>query len=52
MYDRGQGIRVVEHPSVARGELMDYLRSIGFDPQRAETTCLGKLFHKTACILG
>jgi hypothetical protein len=43
MYDVDQGIQVVERPSAARRELMDYLRSIGFDPKRADATRLGEL---------
>lgn len=43
MYDMGQGIPMVEHPSAARSELVSYLQSIGFDPRRAEAMHLGKL---------
>ena len=43
MYERGHGIKVVEQPSAARGELMYYLQSLGFDPQRADATRLGEL---------
>lgn len=43
MYDFGRGIDVVESPSVARTELVAYLRSIGFDPHRADMERVGTL---------
>jgi hypothetical protein len=45
MYDEGQGIQVVEQPSAARRELVDYLRSIDFDPQRSDAKRLGELLR-------
>lgn len=43
MYDEDQGIKVVEQPSSARRELMNYLKSIGSDPTRADPARLGEL---------
>lgn len=43
MYDRGRGIERVEAPSAARRELLEYLQSLGFDPQRVDMKRLGKL---------
>ena len=43
MYDEGQAIQVVEKPSTARRELMDYLASIGRVPDQADPTRLGEL---------
>jgi len=43
MYDSGEGIPAVEHPSAARRLLMDYLQSIGFDPLCADPPRLAEL---------
>lgn len=43
MYDMGQEILAVKRPSKARSALMDYIQSIGFEPQRADVTRLGEL---------
>ena len=43
MYDKGHGIKIVEKPSAARCELINYLASIGFNPAKADATLLGKL---------
>jgi hypothetical protein len=52
MYAMGQGIEIVEHPSAPRCELMDFLQSIGFDPQRADATRLGGLLEAEARNVG
>lgn len=43
MYDLGDEIPAVEQPSAARLELMNYLRSIGFNPHRTDVKQLWKL---------
>lgn len=43
MYDRGKGIKIVEQPSEARSNLIDYLRSIEFSPSLADAEHLGNL---------
>ncbi|GGZ35100.1 hypothetical protein GCM10011273_22010 [Asticcacaulis endophyticus] len=45
MYDRGKGIKIVEQPSAARSDLIDYLRSIEFSPSHADARHLGKLLR-------
>ncbi|MDC7675677.1 CPCC family cysteine-rich protein [Asticcacaulis machinosus] len=43
MYDRGKGIKIVEQPSAARSNLIDYLRSIQFSPLHADAAHLTRL---------
>lgn len=43
MYAKGQGIQAVERPTAERGELLEFLRSVGLDPKRADFMRLGEL---------
>jgi hypothetical protein len=45
MYDRGRGIQAVERPSVERRHLLDYLQSVGFDPECADAARLTDLLN-------